>query len=97
MFNILNDDTCIISDYVFNSEVITKHFSNIIRVSKKDADSLALNIVNIGNKIVLCCNKNLNNVLLSYGYNSILIDFSEIIKDKGSLGCCVLELLRGDD
>lgn len=96
VFNILNDDTCIICDYVFNPEVITRHFSNIIMVSKKDADSLALNIINIGNKNVLCCNKNLNNELLNLGYNSILIEFSEIIKAKGSVGCCALALLRGN-
>ena len=97
VFNILNDNTCIISDDVFNPEVITRHFQSVIRVSKKDADSLALNIINIGNNKVLCCNKNLHDKLLSLGYNSILIDFSEIIKAKGGLGCCVLELLRSSD
>jgi len=41
--------------------------------------------------------KEYDNLLLSHGYNSILIDFSEIINDKGSLGFCILELLRGND
>lgn len=97
VFNILDKDTCIISDNIFNPEVTTKHFSNIIKVSKNDADSLAPNIINVGNNNILCCNENLNNILLNRGYNSILINFSEIIKAKGSIGCCFLALSRCND
>lgn len=97
VFNILDKDTCIISDNILNPEVTTKYFSNIIKVSKNDADSLAPNIINLGNNNVLCCNENLNNILLSRGYNSVLINFSEIIKANGSIGCCFLTLLRCND
>lgn len=95
VFNILDNDTCILSDYVYNPEVITLHFSNVIKVGKDDTDSLAPNIINIGSNNILCCNENLTNTLISHGYNASYIDFSEIVKAKGSLGCCILELLRG--
>lgn len=95
--NILDSSTCILSDYVYNPEVITGHFSKIIRASKIDTDALGPNIINLGNNIILCCNENLTNILLSHSYNAVFIKFSEIVKAKGGLGCCILELLRGNN
>lgn len=94
VFNILDRDTCILSDEVYNPDVITSVFSNIIKASKEDTDNLAPNIINLGNRQVLCSNENLKNLLLSHGYHPKFIDYSEIIKASGSIGCCFLPMLR---
>jgi len=94
VFNIVSNETCIISTDVFNPESILKHFSNALQVPIEEQDSLATNIIQLGNNIILCSSKIFSTTLQDYGYNSIFIDFSEIIKASGSLGCCLMPLLR---
>ncbi|SET72746.1 N-Dimethylarginine dimethylaminohydrolase [Natronincola peptidivorans] len=94
VFNVLDEKSCIITDYIFNVEVIKRHFTNIIKIEKEDADSLAANIVNLGNGKIICSNKSLVSLLKDYDYTPIYIDFSEIIKAQGGLGCCIFPTCR---
>lgn len=94
VFNILDQHTCILSEEVFNRKNILKHFENFMEVSMKEQESLATNIVDLGNNIILCSSKNFSKKLHDQGYQSIYINLSEIIKAKGSLGCCLMPLLR---
>lgn len=93
-FNIIDKDTCIISKEVFNHEDVLKHFSKVIEIDGEDLKSLAPNVINMGNKKLLCSSENFSKVLQSNGYNTTFIQFDEIIKDKGSIGCCVFPTLR---
>lgn len=94
VFNILDKDTCIISPDVYNPQEIIKYFSKVIDVPIENSPSLPTNIITLGNNLVLCSSKEFTDTLQHHGYNSIFIEFSEIIKDKGSLGCCMLPLQR---
>lgn len=93
-FNIIDKDTCIISKEVFNYEDVIKHFSKVIEIEAEDLEFLAPNVINMGNKNLLCSSENFSKVLQSNGYNTSFIQFDQIIKDKGSLGCCVFPILR---
>lgn len=93
VFNIIDKDTCIISKNVYNRSEIIKHFSKAIEIQSDELSLLAPNIVVLGDKI-LCSSEKLSKVLKNNGYNSKFIQFDEIVKDSGSLGCCVLPLLR---
>ncbi|WP_026478272.1 dimethylarginine dimethylaminohydrolase family protein [Alkaliphilus transvaalensis] len=94
VFNILDESTCIITNGVFNPIDITKHFKRVIEVPAKEVASLAANIVNLGNNKILCSNENFSNLLIKHDYDVTFIDFSEVIKLKGGLGCCVLPIMR---
>lgn len=94
VFDIMDRDTCIISEAVFNPQDVVKHFSKIIEAPKAELDALAVNIISIDNKTVLCSNESFTLTLQKQGYNSIFIDFSEIIKASGSLNCCIFPLNR---
>lgn len=94
VFNILDEETCIISSGVFEPEKVSKHFSKHIWVPDEDMKDLASNIVQLGKNDYLCSSENFTGILNSNGFNTHYIDFSEIIKCNGSLGCCVLPLSR---
>lgn len=94
VFNILDKDTCLVSPELFNPEDVIKYFSKIIEVPRDDLSSIPSNIITPGNDVVLCSSKKFVDTLREKGYNSIFIEFSEIIKDNGSLGCCMLPLHR---
>jgi len=94
VLNIVSNETCIISTDVFNPQDVLKHFSTAIEVPIKEQDSLATNIIDLGNNVILCSSNVFSKILQDHGYNSIFIDFSEIIKASGSLGCCLMPLLR---
>lgn len=94
VFDILGKDTCIISDDVFNPQDVVKHFSKIIEAPRSELDSLAINIISIDNNTILCSSESFTNSLKKNGYNSIYINFSEIIKASGSLNCCVFPINR---
>jgi len=94
VFNILDKDTCIISPELFNPQDVIKYFLKVIELPRDDLDSLPSNIITPGNNLVLCSSKKFCDKLSQEGYNSIFIEFTEIIKEKGSLGCCMLPLQR---
>ena len=93
-FNILDKETCIISKDVFYPKDLLKYFPNVIEVPDIEQHALAPNIIHLGNNVVLCSSKAFSEILKAHGYNSIFIDFSEIIKASGSIGCCLMPLLR---
>lgn len=94
VFNVIDRYTCIISSEVFNPQDIVKYFLKTIELPSDDLESLPSNIITPGNNLVLCSSKKFVEKLRQEGYNSIFIEFTEIIKDKGSLGCCMLPLQR---
>ncbi|MDR5659036.1 arginine deiminase family protein [Serpentinicella sp. ANB-PHB4] len=94
VFNILDENTCLLSEGVYNPKDIEKHFNTIIKIDNNDLVDLAPNIVNLGNKIVLCSSYSLYEKLQGFGYKSIYIPFTELIKVNGSLGCCIFPLYR---
>jgi N-dimethylarginine dimethylaminohydrolase len=92
--NILNENTCIASKDIYNPETFTKYFSKVIWVPDEDLKDLAPNIVRLDKDKCLSSSKHFTNVLKENGFDTIYIDFSEIIKCNGSIGCCVLPLYR---
>lgn len=97
VFNILDQDTCVVSEFLHDKDEMKKHFENTIEVSKEDALSLATNFVHIGNRKLICTNEKLANRLAEIGYKPYFIDYSEFIKVGGSVRCCTLPLLRSDN
>lgn len=94
VFDILDKDTCIISEDIFNPQDVIKHFSKIIEAPRVELDSLAINIISLDNITHLCSSESFTYFLQNQGFNTIFINFSEIIKANGSLNCCVLPINR---
>lgn len=94
VFDILGKNTCIISEDIFNPQDVVKYFSKIIEAPRAESDSLAINIISLDNNTLLCSSESFTYSLQKEGYNSIFINFSEIIKASGSLNCCVLPINR---
>lgn len=94
VFDILGKDTCIISEDVFNPQDVVKYFSKVIEAPRAELDSLAINIVSLDNNTLLCSSESFTYSLQKQGYNSIFINFSEIIKASGSLNCCIFPINR---
>ncbi|SCZ06476.1 dimethylarginine dimethylaminohydrolase family protein [Alkaliphilus peptidifermentans] len=94
VFNILDKNTCITTIDIFNPEDVLKHFANAIEIPIEELDSLAANIIDIGNDIILCSSEAFSKSLKRHGYKTIYIEFNEIIKASGSLGCCLMPLLK---
>ncbi|MBC8061581.1 MAG: hypothetical protein H7Y18_13070, partial [Clostridiaceae bacterium] len=83
VFDILDKDTCIISEDIFNSQDVVKHFSKIIEAPRTELDSLAINIISLDNITHLCSSESFTQALQKQGFNTIYINFSEIIKASG--------------
>ena len=94
VFNTLDKDHGVICPYVFNYQDIRKYVPNLYEITKTDADNFGTNFVNLGNKKVLCSNMNVADMLNNEGYDVQYIDYSEINKNEGSLGCSILYLNR---
>ncbi|ERJ13391.1 dimethylarginine dimethylaminohydrolase family protein [Haloplasma contractile] len=94
VFNILDQDTCIITDYVYNPEVIEQHFKNVVRFKGEDVDYLATNYVHIGDGRMVCTNPRMAETLKELGYDPILIEYDEFIKSGGSVRCSTLPIVR---
>lgn len=94
-FNILDQDTCIITDGVFNKEEVEKHFINVVKLNEDENVYLGANIINLGNGKLLTSNRQLYDRLKTEGFSPIFIPFDEVVKASGGLGCCLLPLERG--
>lgn len=94
-FNILDNDTCIITDGVFNKEEVEKHFTRVIKLTEDENVYLGANIINLGNGKLLTSNRKLYDRLKQEGFSPIFIPFDEVVKASGGLGCCLLPLERG--
>lgn len=94
VFNTIDKDNCIISDYVYDIDIIKKHMKNLIRINDEDADRLGSNFICLGDKNIITSNENVKDILCENGYNAIYSDYSEIIKAGGSFTCSTLPILR---
>ncbi|MDU4938386.1 MAG: arginine deiminase family protein [Clostridium sp.] len=94
VFNTLDKGSAIICSYVFDRKIIEEYIPNLIEISKDDADNLGTNYVYLGEKKILSSNKNVLDILEKRGYDVTYINYSEIMKGEGSLGCSILYLLR---
>ncbi|WP_353894188.1 arginine deiminase family protein [Proteinivorax hydrogeniformans] len=92
-FNILDKDTCLITDGLFNADEISKFFPKVIK-TPFDKTTLGPNIINLGNKTLLCSNQQLANTLNQNGFKVIHINYEEVAKVSGGLGCSILPILR---
>lgn len=94
VFNILNKDTCLITKDILSLDNITKNFSNCIELPMEVQYSLGTNVVSLSHDTFLSSSELCCKILKEKGFNPIYIDFSEIIKASGSLGCCLMPLIR---
>ena len=94
VFNILGNDSALMSPYVYDKDIIKKYINNIIEVTKEEADNFATNIVYLGEKKLITSNINVGNKLKELGYDVITLDYSEIVKGEGSVDCSTLDLWR---
>lgn len=93
-FNTLDKDSCVITDYVYDVDIIKKHIKNCIKMEKAEADELGVNFIYMGDKKVITNSEGTRKLLNSNGFEAYFTDYSEIIKASGSLGCCTLSILR---
>ncbi|WP_195262512.1 arginine deiminase family protein [Clostridium sp. 1001275B_160808_H3] len=94
VFNTLDKGSAIISPYVYDKKIIEKYINNLYEISKRDADDLGTNYVYLGNKKLLSSNKSVTEMLKEKGYEVEFIEYSEIMKSEGSLGCSCMFSLR---
>ncbi|MDV4151997.1 arginine deiminase family protein [Clostridium sp. AL.422] len=94
VFNTLDKDSGVISPYVYDRKIIEEHIKNLYEISKKDADNFGTNYVYLGNRKLISSNKVVSELLEEKGYEVEYVDYSEIIKSKGSLGCSSMFIER---
>ncbi|MGL5086613.1 MAG: dimethylarginine dimethylaminohydrolase family protein, partial [Clostridium sp.] len=94
VFNTLDEDSGVISPYVYDKAIIKKYIKNLYEISKEDSDVLGTNLIYLGNKKVFSSNKNVVQMLNSNNYNATFIEYSEIMKAGGSLACSTLVAFR---
>lgn len=94
VFNTLDKDSAVISPYVYDRRIIEEHISNLYEISKKEADDFGTNYVYLGNRKLISSNKAVSEMLKEKGYEVEFVDYSEIIKNEGSLGCSCMFITR---
>lgn len=94
VFNTLDRDNCLVTDNVYDIDIIQKHIKNCFKLDKTAADKLGTNYVYLGDKKIITHNKDAYELLKRIGFEPYYTDFSEILKGSGSLGCCTLPILR---
>jgi N-dimethylarginine dimethylaminohydrolase len=69
----------------------------IIDVSKEEQETMATNVLVIGNNRILSasCNKKTNEKIRNKGFEIMEFDMSEIVKGGGGIRCMTLPVLRG--
>lgn len=94
VFNSIDKDRCVLSSYVYDTDIIKSHFKKVISLKDEDADVLASNFVCLGNNTIVTSNKTTAKLLFEEGVNAIYSDYSEVIKAGGSFTCSTLPILR---
>ncbi|NFO28813.1 amidinotransferase [Clostridium botulinum] len=92
VFNVISQDSCVISDYIYDMDIIEKSFKKCYYIEKEEAKNLAANFITIGNNTVISSSKKLCKILAKDGINAIYIDYSEIIKGGGAFTCTTLPI-----
>ena len=94
VFNLIGEESALVSQYVYDKEIVKKYIKNIIEVTKEEADNFATNIVYLGDKKLITSNISISNKLKGLGYDVKILDYTEIVKGEGSVDCSTLDLLR---
>lgn len=77
VFNLVGEESALVSPYVYDKDVVKKYIKNIIEVTREEADNFTTNIVYLGDKKIITSNISIGNKLKGLGY-----DFTFIVKDK---------------
>lgn len=93
-FNTLDRDHCVISDFVYDLDLIRRHIPNCIMLDYTTADNLGANYIYLGHKTVVTHSRSAQALLQAHGYTVHYTDYSEIVKANGSLRCSTLPILR---
>ena len=94
VFNVLDKNTCLLSGGIMEPKKIIELFPNVVNITTNELSNLGSNIINLGNKKILCSNEELTRKLTTLNYEATYVDYSEIVKTEGSLGCCLLPTQR---
>lgn len=92
VFNILSDECCVVTEFIFDIDIIKKFFKKCYFINNKDAKQLAVNFITIDENTVITSSKTLCKLLSNDGVKSIYIDYSEIIKGGGAFTCTTLPI-----
>lgn len=92
VFNVLNDESCVISEYVYDNYKIESIFKNVYYLDKETSVELGTNIICVKNKKILSSNKRVTKMLNNNGIKAIYIDYSEFVKGGGSFRCTTLPI-----
>lgn len=92
VFNILDKDDCIISNYVYDKEEIEKIMKNCYYIDDKTTEELGTNIISLGDKKIVTSNKTVFNMLKYSGFKVFYLDYSEILKAGGGFACSILPI-----
>lgn len=94
VFNILDKDECIISEYLYDKEKIEKIISKRIYIDKETSEELGTNIVCLGERKIITSNKKVFKLLKENDFNVFYMDYSEILKGGGGFTCSTLPIYR---
>lgn len=90
VFNVLNDNSCLLSEYIYDKTKIENHFENYYYINNDISLELGVNIVCLENNIVISSCKKISQILEASGVKVIYSDYSEIVKGGGSFTCSTL-------
>lgn len=92
VFNVLSKDSCLITDHIYNIDIIKNTFKKCYYIKNEESKRLATNILTLGNDKIICSNKNVCDILSKDGFKITYIEFSEIIKGEGAFTCVTLPI-----
>ncbi|MGL4762602.1 MAG: dimethylarginine dimethylaminohydrolase family protein [Sarcina sp.] len=94
VFNVINKDSCIISEYVYDKDKIEKIFKNYYYIDNRTSLELGTNIVCLGHNRIISANRKVCELLEEKGVKVFYIEYSEIIKGGGAFACTTLPIFR---
>lgn len=92
VFNILDKNECIISEYLYDKEKIERIIDKRIYIDKEVSEELGTNIVCLGGRRVITSTKKVFNLLKENDFKVFYIDYSEILKGGGGFTCSTLPI-----
>lgn len=92
VFNVISQESCVISDYIYDMDIIEKSFKKCYYIEKEEAKNLTANFITIGDNTVISSSKKLCKILAKDKINTIYIDYSEILKGGGAFTCTTLPI-----
>lgn len=92
VFNIVNEDSCIISQYVYDKKILESFFENYYYINERVSLELGTNFISLGDNKIISANKEVCKLLESKGVKVFFIDYSEFIKGGGAFTCTTLPI-----